>query len=216
MLRCFWNKIILWRHSYLMQSNLDLQGSYLNCLPKSRRSPWLVTNGLTVKVRNNESTKQLNCDAEQWDCETTRLQNKPTKSDAKPRKRDAKQQDWETTKQHKSDAKQRKYNFKQRSCDSNQQDCETKRIRNIERAMWNYERARRNSETRKQRNCKTTKGRCAIRKRAMRDYEHTKVLTYKRVMRKSEVLISEIAKERDGPIRTPYFGDYIITILLIC
>ena len=68
----------------------------------------------------------------------------------------------------------------------------------------------RNNETAKQRDCettkercKTTKGRCETAK--VRNYDTTKVRNYEMAMRKSEILNSETAKVRDGPIRAPYY-----------
>ena len=66
--------------------------------------------------------------------------------------------------------------------------------------MRNNEMAMQNNETAKQSkgDVKLQKGNARLRK-----YDTTKVQNYEEAMRKSEILHSETAKVRDGPIRTP-------------
>ena len=80
-------------------------------------------------------------------------------------------------------------------------------MQNNKRAMRNNERVMRKKETAKQRDYETTKGRCETTKRRcetakVRNSESAKL--YERAMRKSEILNSEKAKVRGGPIQTPY------------
>ena len=87
-------------------------------------------------------------------------------------------------------------------------------MRNNERAMRNIdagnnetakercETAKRHNETAKQRNCETTKGRCET--ATLRNNERAKLRKGDAKERDfKEILLSETAKQRKGPIRKP-------------